>query len=148
MIALALGVEVGAALAAAHGQAGQAVLEGLFEGQELQHAFGDAGMEADAALVRADGVVVLHPPAALHADIALVVFPADAEADHPVRLGDAAQDLVLVVLFLVLDEVEDVLGDFLDRLDEFGLARIAALHAMDEARQVDMFIGHLFFLAV
>ena len=42
VIGLALGIEVGAALAAAHRQPGQAVLEGLLEGQELQHAFGDA----------------------------------------------------------------------------------------------------------
>ena len=34
--ALALGIEVGAALAAAHRQAGQRVLEGLLEGEELQ----------------------------------------------------------------------------------------------------------------
>ncbi len=39
-VALALGVEVGAALAAAHGQGGQRVLEGLLEGQELQDATG------------------------------------------------------------------------------------------------------------
>ena len=129
VIGLALGVEVGAALAAAHGQAGQAVLEGLLEGEELEHAFGDAGVEADAALVRADGIVVLHAPAALHADIALVVLPADAEADHPVGLGDAAQDLVLVILLLVLDEVEDVLRNFLNRLHELGLARVAPLDA-------------------
>ena len=139
VIRLALGIEVGAALAAAHGQAGQAVLEGLLEGQELQHAFGDGGMEADAALVGTDGVVVLHPPAALHADVVLVVFPADAEADDPVGLGDAAQDLVFVIGRLALDEVENVRGDFMHRLDEFGLAGIAALDAFDEGFQVYMF---------
>ena len=37
-VALAVGVEVGAALAAAHGQGGQAVLEGLLEAEELQDA--------------------------------------------------------------------------------------------------------------
>ena len=35
-VALALGIEVGAALAAAHRQAGQRVLEGLLEGEELE----------------------------------------------------------------------------------------------------------------
>ena len=37
-VALAFGVKVRAALAAAHGQRGQGVLEDLFKGQELQHA--------------------------------------------------------------------------------------------------------------
>ena len=138
MIGLALGVEIGAALAAAHGQASQAVLEGLLEGEELEHAFGDAGVKADAALVRADGVVVLHAPAALDADVALVVLPADAEADHPVGLGNAAQDLVLVILLLVLDEVEDVLRNLLHRLDELRLPRVAPLDALDEAREIDV----------
>ena len=39
-------------------------------------------------------------------------------------------------------------GDFLHRLDEFRLARIAALDALDEAFQIDMFLGHWSFLAV
>ena len=139
VIRLALGIESGAALAAAHGKAGEAVLEGLLEGQEFQHAFGDGGMEPDAALVRPDGIVVLHAPAALHADIAFVVFPADAEAHHPVGLGDAAQDLVFVIERLVLDEVENIVGDFMHRLDEFRLAWIAALDALYETFQVYMF---------
>src|SRR4026207_97693 len=82
--ALALGIEVRPALAAAHRKAGERVLEGLLEGEELQDGFGHRGMEADAALVGADCVVVLHAAAALHADIAVVVFPADAERDDPV----------------------------------------------------------------
>ena len=36
VVALALGIEIGAALAAAHRQAGQRVLEGLLEGEELE----------------------------------------------------------------------------------------------------------------
>ena len=43
-----------------------------------------------------------------------------------------------MIFLLVLDEVENVLGDFLDRLDEFGLARIAPLHALHEAFEIDM----------
>ena len=57
IIALALGVEVGASLAAAHGQGGEGVLENLFKAQELQNAEVHAGVEAEAALVRPDGAV-------------------------------------------------------------------------------------------
>ena len=135
---LPFGIEVGAALAAAHRQAGQAVLEGLLEGEELEHALGDRGVEAQAALVGADGVVVLDPPAALDPDVAVVVLPADPEADDPVGLGHPPQDLVLVVLLLVGDEVEDVLGDLVDRLDELGLARVASLDTRHELLEANV----------
>ena len=95
-------------------------------------------MEADATLVRPDGIVVLDAPATLHADIAVIVFPANAEADDAVGLGDAAQDLVFVILLLIGDEVEDVLGDFLHGLREFRLAWIALLYTLDERREIDM----------
>ena len=134
--ALALGVEVRAALAAAHRQASQRVLEGLFKGEELQNAFGHRRVETDAALVRPDGVVVLHAPAALDADVALVVFPANTERNDAVGFGNAAQDLRFMVFFLAAHEFEDVLGDFSHRLYEFWLARITLLHPIDKARQV------------
>lgn len=42
-------------LASAHGQCGECVLEALLEAQELDHAEGHGGVEAQAALVGADG---------------------------------------------------------------------------------------------
>ena len=57
---------------------------------------------------------------------------------HPVGLGDAAQDLLAVVGLLVLDEIEDVLGDFLHRLDELRLVRVAPFDALHEGRKVDV----------
>src|SRR3546814_9522612 len=48
---------------------GQRVLERLLERQEFEHAFGDARVKADSALVWPDGIVVLDAPAALDADI-------------------------------------------------------------------------------
>jgi hypothetical protein len=71
VVALALGIEVGAALAAAHGERGEAVLEDLLEGQELEDAEVDGRMEAQAALVRADGAVHLDAEAAVDLDGAL-----------------------------------------------------------------------------
>jgi hypothetical protein len=65
VVALALGVEVRAALAAAHGQRGQRVLEDLLEGEELEDAEVDRGVEAQAALVGADGAVELDAEAAV-----------------------------------------------------------------------------------
>jgi hypothetical protein len=139
--ALALGVEVRSALAAAHGEAGESVLEGLLESEELQNRFVDRGVESDSALVRADRIVVLHPVAALDPDIALVVLPADPERDHPVGLGHSPQDLRLMIFGLALGELEYVLGDFLDRLDEFGLTGVAPLDPVHETVEVDMVVA-------
>src|SRR3546814_11931848 len=80
------------------------------EREEFEHAFGDARVKADSALVRPDGIVVLDPPAALDADIALVILPTDAKGHDPVGLGDAPQDLLRVIFFLVGDEVENEIG--------------------------------------
>ena len=52
-VALALRIEVAAALAAAHGEGGEGVLEHLLEAEELDDGRGDARMEAQAALVGA-----------------------------------------------------------------------------------------------
>ncbi len=45
-VALAVRIEVGAALAAAHGKGGERVLEDLLESQELEEAEVDRGVEA------------------------------------------------------------------------------------------------------
>ena len=97
VVALALGVEVRAALAAAHGQRGQRVLEDLLEGQELQDAQVHGGMEPQAALVRADGAVHLDAEATVDLDLAVVVDPGHAEHEHALRLDDALEHLRFAV---------------------------------------------------
>src|SRR5262249_10845369 len=61
VVALAFGFEVRAALAAAHRERGERVLEDLLEGEELEDAEVDGGVESEAALVGADGAVHLDP---------------------------------------------------------------------------------------
>src|SRR5699024_1113456 len=60
-IRLALRVEVATALAAADGHAGQGVLEDLLEAADLHGAQRDGRVEPQAALVRAERGVELHP---------------------------------------------------------------------------------------
>ena len=92
-VCLARGIEVSAAFAATHGQAGERVLESLLESQKLQDRLVDRGMEAKPPFVGADGVVVLHAIAAIYPDIAFLVFPADSERDHAVRFRHALKHL-------------------------------------------------------
>src|SRR5581483_1634506 len=85
-VALPLGIEVGAAFAAAHRQRRQTVLEDLFEGEELEDAEVDGWMKAEAAFVGAERAVHLDAEAAIDADFAAVVDPRDAKHDQPLRL--------------------------------------------------------------
>ena len=98
VVALALGVEVATALAAAHGERGQGVLEDLLEAQELEDAQVHGGVQAQAAFVGADGRIELHAIAAVDAVVALVVHPRHAELNHALGLDDTLQDGVLFVL--------------------------------------------------
>lgn len=95
VVGLALGIEVRAALRTAHGQGREAVLEGLLEGEELQDREVHRGVEAQTALVGADGAVHLDAVAAVDLDLPLVVEPRHAEDDDAFGFGDAFQNLHL-----------------------------------------------------
>ena len=103
-VGLALRVEVAAALAAAHGQRGEAVLEDLLEAEELDDAEVHGRVQAQAALVGADGAVELHAEAAVHLDLAVVVDPRHAEHDDALGLDDALEQRGLLVLGMGLDD--------------------------------------------
>ena len=122
-VALALGVEVRPALAAAHGQRGEGVLEHLLEGQELEDTEVDRRMEPQAAFVGPDGAVHLDPIPPVDLDVALVVDPVDAEEDGPLRLGHPLQDPLLAVLGVPLEQRRNRSGHESQRLVERGLAR-------------------------
>ena len=54
-------------------------------------------MKAQAALVGANGGIVLDPPCAVDLDFALVVDPADAELDDAVGFDETLQQAVVCV---------------------------------------------------
>src|SRR6185369_8962057 len=93
-VTLALRIEIGSALAAAHGQRGQRILEYLLECQELQNAEIDRRMEPETALVRTDSAVHLDAEAAIDLDIAMVIEPRNAEHQHALGLRYALENLV------------------------------------------------------
>src|SRR5690606_19597057 len=85
-VAAALRVEVAAALAAADAETGERVLEDLLEAQELDDPEVDRGVEAQAALVGAEGAVVFDPEAPVDVHATVVVLPRHPEDDLPLRL--------------------------------------------------------------
>ena len=136
VVGLALRVEVGAALAAAHRQRGQRVLEDLLEAQELQHAQINRGVEAQAALVGADCGVVLDAEAAVDLDFALVINPRNAELDDALGLDDALEDLCFLVFRMRLDDRLEGVHDLGDGLDELGLIGVLRLNLVDDSLDV------------
>ena len=88
---LPLGSKSRAALAAAHRQRGQAVLEHLLEAEELEDAEVDAGVEAQAALVGPDRAVELDAEAAVDLDSPRSSTHGDAEDDHGARARPCAR---------------------------------------------------------
>ena len=89
VVTLALGIEIGSALAAAHGQRGERVLEDLFECQEFQNAEIHRRMEAQSALVGADGAVHLDAETTVDLNVALIVEPGHAEHDDALGLDNS-----------------------------------------------------------
>ena len=135
-VGLALRVEVGAALAAAHRQRGQGVLQDLLETEELDDALVDGRVEAQAALVRADGGIELHAVTTVDLHLAFVVGPGDAELHHALRFDDALEHTVLLVFRVLCDDRLKGVEHFVDGLQKFGLIAIAGHDLVVDALDV------------
>ena len=120
------------ALCATHWQPGQAVFKNLFEAQEFQDTEVHAGMKSQASLVGADRVVELDAPAAVHSDIAVIIFPGDTENDDSIGFGQSFQDLRFPVSGVLQNERHQSLDDLLDCLMKFWFTRIPLLQALHE----------------
>ncbi len=92
---LPFGIEVGAALAAAHRQSREGILEDLLEGEEFENAEIDRGMKTQPAFVGPDRAVHFDAEPAVNADLAFVVLPRHAEHDDALRLDHALEDFGL-----------------------------------------------------
>ena len=124
-VGFALGIEIGAALAAADGEAGQGILEDLLEAEELDDAQVYGRVEAKAALVRSDRAVELDTETVVDLNLTLVIDPRNAEEDGSLRGGQTLkQSLFAELLFVGFNDNTERLKDFLDGLMELGLSRI------------------------
>src|SRR5699024_5620650 len=126
-IGLAVRIEIGAALGAADGQPGQGVLEDLLEAQELDDAGVDRGVEAQSALVGPQRGVELDAVSLVDAYPALVIGPAHAEQDLPLRLDDAFDDAVFAIARLGIEQRLQAVEYFAGGLVELVLRRTAVL---------------------
>ena len=142
-VGLAGGIEVGTALGAADGQAGQAVLEGLLKAEELDDAFVHVLLEAQAALVGADRAVELAAPAAVGVPLTVIIAPHNAEGEHTLGLDHTAQQVDLLILGVLFDHRLQRGQNFLDGLHELGLVAMLGLDALEHACQISIHIKFL-----
>src|SRR5699024_527814 len=103
----------------------QAVLEDLFKAEEFDDRGVHARMQAQAALVRADGRVELDAVAAVDLNLAGVIHPRHAELDEALRLHDALQNSPLLEFRMLLHIGLEALEHLADSLQEFRLAFVA-----------------------
>ena len=129
-VALATRGKVAAALAAAHGQCGEGILEGLLKAEELQDAQVHRGVEAQTALIGTDGAVELHAVADVHLHLALVVHPGHAERGDALRLHDALHYLGFLKFRMLVVDVLNALQNLADGLQKLQFARVLALQAL------------------
>ena len=126
-VAAADGGEVGTALGTADGQAGQSILEGLLEAEELDDGKVNVGSETQAALVGAEGRVVLHAVTTVDVILKVIVHPDNTELDGALGLDHALKQAGLLVLGVGVDDRLEGRQDFFDGLQEFGLIRVLGL---------------------
>ena len=137
VVGFARGIEVAAALSAAHRQAGERVLESLLERQEFHHRKVDIGLETQAAFVGSDSVVELHAESAVDMIDAFVILPRHAEDNLPVGFGHSFEDAVFAQhLFVVFDGRGEGNENFLHGLHKFGFTRIFQSCCFDDFRNV------------
>ena len=136
MLGFPLGIEVRAALSAAHREGGQAVLEDLLESEELEDAQRHRGTEAKSALVRADGAVELDAVSVIDLDFAFVVNPRDLEGNDPFRNGDAFEDLVLLIPGIHIEDLAQGFKNLRDTLKELRLPRSGVLQVFQHTLRI------------
>ena len=125
LLALAFGVKVGTALAAAHGKGGERVLQDLLEAQKLDNGKIHAGMEAKPAFIRTDGTVILYPVAAVNMDFSVIVNPGNTEFDDALGLNKALKQTGLFPFGMLVNHQFERLENLSDSLQKLGLMGIA-----------------------
>ena len=127
-LALALGVEVRAAFAAADGESRQRIFEYLLEAEKFYNAHVDRGMEAQTAFIRTYRAVELNSVAAVCVNLARVVRPRDAENRRPLRLNEPFEQRPILICPVRLDNRANGIENLRRSLNELRLSRVLLLN--------------------
>ena len=131
-VALAAGCEIRAALAAAHRQRGECILEGLLEAEEFQDRQVNRGVEAKTAFVRANSRVELHAVANVDLHLTLVVDPGYTEGHDALGLNQTLDGLSLLELGMLIVDVLNGFEHFFHCLQKLRLTWVLALQVLHD----------------
>ena len=126
-VALAARREVGTALATAHRQRSQGILEGLFKAQELQDGEVHGCVETNTALVGADGIVELNAVTQVGLYLTLVVYPRHTEGEDAIWFHQPFDNLCFFELGMLVVDSLDRQKDFFHCLQILGFTRMFCL---------------------
>ena len=129
-IALALRVEIRAAFAAAHREAGKGIFENLLKTEELNDRRVYRRMQTQTALIRADGGIELHAETAVDLHPSAVVHPAHAELDKTLRFDDTLDHTGGLQVGTLFDDRLDGLEHFTNRLQKLSLTRVPLFNGL------------------
>ena len=138
VVRLALRVEVRTALAAAHRQCGQAVLEDLLKAQELNNRCAYRRVQTQTTLVRSDCRVELAAETTVYLNLAVVVYPGNTELDHALRFYDAVDYAVCLIRRVLFYDRLQRHQNFADCLQEFRLVAVALYDAVVYALKISV----------
>ena len=131
VVGFPLWIEIRATFAAAHRQARERILKNLFECEEFDDAGRDRWVKTQAALVRAERAVHLDAIPAVYLDLALVVYPRNAELNHPLRLNKTFKDFAVSIFFIPLNGGFDGLENLGHCLEKLRLVRVTFLDDLE-----------------
>ena len=127
-VGLAVGIEVAAALTAAHGEGGEAVLEGLLEAEELHNGKIYVRSEAETSLVGSDCAVELYTEAAVDLNLAVTIDPGNTELNNALRLYETLKKACFLILGVLFDNGFEGLKDFFNGLKKLGFVSVTLLN--------------------
>ena len=135
-IRVASRIEVGATLTTADRHSGERVLEHLIEAQELHDREVDRGVEAQTALIGAEGAIELNPKPAVDLDRAAIIGPDHAEDDLSLGLADAFEQLRRGVGGVLGDDRPDAMQHTQHRLVKLGFPGVPPQHGRVQGLQL------------
>jgi hypothetical protein len=104
----------------------------LLKAEELDNPQVDRWVQAQSALIGADGVIELDAESAIDLNFAPVIHSGHAEHDNPIRHNDAMINLGFHVFGMFRYSRLQGGQDFLDGLVEFWLAGVLLLHIIND----------------
>ncbi len=134
-VAFPFRIKIAAAFAAAHGQCGQGILEGLLKAEEFKNGQVNRRVETHPAFIRADSRVELNAPCPVNLHLVTIVHPDNPKLDHAFRFNQTFQQRIVAIARVLLDKRPQSGHHLANGLRELNLVWIARSNGIEKLRQ-------------